>query len=514
MLKQTKKFVSTFLTLGLLSTTVLAACGSGNSDKGAASSSPSSPAASGAASAAPADLKPVDLTWYFAGNPQADVASVEAEMNKILKEKLNVTLHLKAIDWGNFDQKMQLVNASGEEYDLAFTSSWANNYFVNVSKGAFVPLDDLLPQYAPNIMSTIPEVGWEAVKVNGKIYSVPNYQIWAMTNGLAIQKEIADKYGFDPSTVKKYEDLEPLLEAVKTNHPELVPYENDKSGKFGNSTVHYGFETISGGVGVIRIADESLQVVNMYETDEYKSLLKLMRDWYQKGYFRKDAATLADTSGDRKAGKPVVVNEGNVKPGGEAEMAVALGGREVVNVKLSEPYLLTTSIIATLTGISKTSKNPERALMFLDLLYSDKELFNLLAHGIEGKHYTKLDEHTVEPITEGGYNPNSDWEFGNQFNSFYRKGQQPGTWEETIKINETAKASPLLGFSFDPTPVKTEIAQVSTVTTQYVPLLETGSVDPEQGLAEMLKKLKAAGADKIVAEQQKQIDAWKQANGK
>ena len=116
---------------------------------------------------------------------------------------------------------------------------------------------------------------------------------------------------------------------------------------------------------------------------------------------------------------------------------------------------------------------------------------------------------TVEAIKDGGYDPNTDWMFGNQFNGFYRTGQAAGIWEETIKLNENAVPSVLLGFSFDPTPVKTEIAQTATVTSQYVALLETGSVDADKFLAEFIGKLKKAGSDKIIAEEQKQIDAWK-----
>ncbi|MBM7565925.1 ABC transporter substrate-binding protein [Paenibacillus sacheonensis] len=509
MQKKTLKTTTAALAVGLLMTSVLAGCGSKNeNDNNGGNASPSN--ANGTAAAGEGKLDPVELTWYFDGTPQADIASVEEAMNKILKEKINATIHLKAIDWGNYDQKMQLVNASGERYDLAFTSSWANNYYTNVNKGAFIALDDLLPKYAPNIMKTIPDLGWNAVKVKGSIYAVPNYQIWASTNGIAIQKDVAAKYGFDIASVKKFTDIEPLLASVKANEPGLVPFENDKGGRFGSFNVAYGFDSIAGSIpGIVGLQDTSLKVLNQFETTAYKEYLATMRDWFQKGYVRKDAATLSDTSGDRKAGKPVVVTEGNVKPGGEVEMTGALGGKQVVDVKLSEPYLLTSSIISTMTGVSKTSKNPERAVMFLDLLFSDKELFNILAHGIEGKHYTKVDENTVDVIKEGGYDPNTDWEFGNQFNGFYRKGQEPGIWDETIKINETAKASPLLGFSFDPTPVKTEIAQLSTVTSQYVPLLDTGAVDPDKMLPEFVAKLKTAGVDRVIAEEQKQIDAWK-----
>ncbi|WP_238327737.1 ABC transporter substrate-binding protein [Paenibacillus gorillae] len=455
-------------------------------------------------------LEKVDLTWYIGGTAQADVTSVEKAINEYLKDKLNVNIHLKAVDWGNLTQKMQLTNASGEAYDLAFTSNWANDYYQNVNKGAFLQLDDLLKQYAPDIMETLPEGGWDAVKVNGGIYAVPNYQIWAKTDVVWPMKELADKYGLDVASVKSYEDLTPFLEKVKAGEPNMIPIENSKTGQFGNVLLHYGFDEFAGRnvPGVVKFDDSNLAVLNQFESPEYKSFVSLMREWNQKGFFRKDAATLTDVTADRKAAKVAVLVGGTVKPGGETEMK-SLIQKDMLMVGVSQPVLTTSGIIATSTGISKSSKNPERAMMFLNLLYKDKTLYNLIAHGIEGKHYKKIDEQTVEAIKDGGYDPSSDWEFGNQFNGYYRNGQKPGIWEDTVKLNESAVQSPLLGFSFDPTPIKTEIAQVATITAQYVPLLETGSVDPEKMLPEFIQKLKKAGSDKIIQELQKQIDAWK-----
>ncbi|GGG51989.1 ABC transporter substrate-binding protein [Paenibacillus radicis (ex Gao et al. 2016)] len=509
MLKRSKKAIPVVLA-GILSLSILlSGCGNAN-NKGGSSSTPEATNTTEQTTSSPEKLENVDLTWYFNGTPQADVASVEKAINEYLKDKLNVNIHLKATDWGNFDQKMQVLNASGENYDLAFTANWANNYYQNVNKGAFLPLDDLIAKYAPDIMQVMPAGGWEAAKVNGKIYAVPNYQIWAKTDVLWPMKEMADKYGLDAANVKGWEDLTPFLEKVKAGEPNLIPIESNKTGQFGNVITHYRFDEFAGRnvPGVVKYDDASLKVLNQFESPEYKSFVALMKEWNDKGFFRKDAATLADSTPDRKAAKLAVIVGGTVKPGGDTEMK-ALTGKDTLMLGTSESVLTTSGIIATMTAISKTSKNPERAMMLLNLLYKDTTLYNLIAHGIEGKHYKKIDNQTIEAIKDGGYEPNSDWEFGNQFNGYYRAGQKAGDWEETIKINERAVNSVLLGFSFDPTPVKTEVAQIATVTAQYVPLLETGAVDPEKFLPEFISKLKKAGSDKVIQEEQKQIDAWK-----
>ncbi|WP_338131381.1 DUF3502 domain-containing protein [Cohnella rhizosphaerae] len=81
------------------------------------------------------------------------------------------------------------------------------------------------------------------------------------------------------------------------------------------------------------------------------------------------------------------------------------------------------------------------------------------------------------------------------------------------KNNDNGKASGILGFIFNPEPVKTEIAQVSAIQKESNPILTTGSMpDFESYYTDLQKRLDAAGMDKIMAEAQKQFDAWKADN--
>ena len=86
------------------------------------------------------------LIWYAITTPQRDTEMVMDEINSFLPDRIGAKLDLRLLDWGEFDQKMQLIISSGEEWDLAFTSSWANGIYGNVSRGAFLLLDDYLPE--------------------------------------------------------------------------------------------------------------------------------------------------------------------------------------------------------------------------------------------------------------------------------------------------------------------------------------------------------------------------------
>lgn len=500
------RFLAVFLVLVMSATAVLTGCGANNgTDKG---TTPKNEEQNVAGKTQESQLAPYEIKWKLAGAfPQAKMQDVVDEINKKVKEKINATVKFDAMDWGSYDQKIKMSMAAQEEFDLCFTSSWVNNFYLSVAKEAYLPLDGLLEKNAQNIMKIIPQFGWDAVKVKGQIFAIPNYQIWAMTNGFGVPKDLADKYSLKPETIKKIEDLEPFLEAVKNGEKDIIPI---GAGFFSDVGIALGFDAVQhiSVPGAVYLNDATCQVVNQFDTKEVKAFVYKMRDWYQKGYIASNAATNPNVADEIKAGKYALTQAGNVKPGGEADIQSKFG-KESYQIAVADPYLTTSSIIATLTAVSATSKDPARALMFYDMLFADKELYRLLSFGIENVNYKKVDEETVEMIKDSGYDPNMDWAWGNQFNAFYRAGQKPGIWEETIKINETAKPSPLLGFSFNPDVLKTELASVATAIDMW-PMLACGAVDPDKYYPEFLDKLKKAGIDNLIAGMQKQVDDWKE----
>ncbi len=457
----------------------------------------------------------VELKWYFMMSPQADQDMVFEEANKLIQEKLNAKIDFNPISTGDYNQKMQIIISAGDPFDFCFASNTRADYFQNSARGAFIPLDDLLDQYAPNLKKSIPDTFWNGVRVNGKIYGTINYQISALTNGLFFKKDLVDKYAFDIASVKTLEDLEPFFKSIKDNEAGVTALGYQKASTSWGFTLGYnGFDEIStrNVPGAIYFKDNSLKVVNQFASPEFKKHLDLMRSWYKKGYIRKDAASVADWTSDLKAGKYAAAFDGNHKPGGDSELSIKWG-YDVVTAAISDPIVLTSTIASTMQSISKTSKNPERVMEFLEYLNTDKQIYNMLCYGIEGTHFKKTSDTSIEPITDKNmnYNPGVNWMFASAFNAYFTPGQPNTVWEDTKKINTTAKTSPLLGFAFDSTPVAAEIAQCKSAVDEYLPGLDSGSVDVEEYLPKFLDKLNASGVDKIIAEMQKQIDAWKAA---
>ncbi len=162
-----------------------------------------------------------EIQLMFPGTPQKDVALVEAEANKYLKDKLNVTLKINAVDWGQWDNKLNLMIASGEPSDIVFTAAW-QRYAINVAKGAFLDLGPLIDKDAPELKKELDPAFFEGSKINGKNYGIPTNKELAATRGVVYRQDLAEKYQLDVSKVKTWADLEPLLKVIKEKEPTLL----------------------------------------------------------------------------------------------------------------------------------------------------------------------------------------------------------------------------------------------------------------------------------------------------
>ncbi len=84
-------------------------------------------------------LAPVTLKIIACGPPQKDVQAVSDALTAYLKPKINATIVLDQYDWDAWNDKANLILASGEDADLIFTAPWCG-YTTNAPKGAFLDL--------------------------------------------------------------------------------------------------------------------------------------------------------------------------------------------------------------------------------------------------------------------------------------------------------------------------------------------------------------------------------------
>lgn len=453
-----------------------------------------------------AELEEASLKWYFVGGfPQTDQERIFGEVNKLLKERINATCEFVALGWGDYENKMNVVISSGQDYDVCYTSDFMNPYAKNVGKGAFAPLDDLLKEYAPETYASIDEAYWDAIRVNGKIYGVINQQVFARTPAVTIPKELAETYGFDLETLDgDLDNLTPFLDKVHADHPELAV-------RVGGVTTSFDTLVAQGTPGAVRMDDETLTVFNQFKSEEFLHSAEVLRQWNAKGYTHGEEFLVSLPT--VVPGKLIYSAEvdGAYKP---SNPTTNTAGIEVITIPFDKPTITTGGIVATMQAISANSKNKERAMMMLEIFNTDQDAYMLLNYGIKGEHWDTDEEGFLDTTLEASanYSPGVNWMFATNFMQIPYANEGLDIWERTKTFNAEAEKSVALGFSFDSEPVKNEIAKCSVIGEEYAGLKY--GIYSEEEVAQMVQEMDDAGADVIIAELQRQLDAWAESNGK
>ncbi len=442
---------------------------------------------------------PTKLTWYAIGEEPKDLDKVLAETNKYLGDKINVNIDMKFIGFGDYSQKMSVVINSGEDYDLAFTCSWAGDYLGNSRKGAFLALDEYLnSEKGKNLKETVDSRFWEGATIDGKIYGVPNQKELGGAPMWVFTKEYVDKYNIPYQDLHSLKDLEPWLKMIKENEPDVTPLYITKGFSY---TVF--FDQLVEPVGV-EVNDNSLTIKNMFETQQMKEDLETLRKYYKAGYINADAATAQDDKAVKR-----LVTKGDGQPYADELWSKSLNYK-VVSTPIVDTLITNGSTTGSLIAISSNSKNKDKAFELLSLLSTDEYLRNLINYGVEGVHYEKVGDQHIKLINPDQKNYDVPYfSLGNLFLTYKLEGEPESKWDEFKDFNDKSKVSPALGFKFDSSSVSTEIAAINNVLEEFKATIYSGSVDVDEYLGKLNSKLKEQGIDKVIAEMQKQINEWK-----
>lgn len=480
------------------------------------------------------------IVWYLRTAVQEDLPLINEAVNEHLAELgFNATVEIIILDRSEFNDRISLINSAGELYDMTLTTySWVNVYPVNVANEYLIPLDayynpdtgeeeNLLLEYAPQTWASMPEGAWEAARIAGNIYAVPNQQIWVKPFGVSIRTDVLDALDLmdEYIAVQSYADLTPIMQQIKDtiddgSLADLIENGENVQAVFATvdmtSPGHYGYDGIGGGYA-IDVNDPEMNLVYWYETDAFRAAVELRREWQEKGFTTADPLDTEAQLNGYTAGQWVMDVGRLVKPGGALEQGARFG-YEWTEVAIAPAFLATGGPTATMTGVSSTIEDdPERVhrvMQFIELMNTDVELYNLVSFGIEGLHWNWVDQEQllIELVPDSGYNPGIAWQLGNQFNAYYIDSNQVGAWPQTMELNMNATPSPALGFVFDPTPVATEIASIDAILPEYIEPLNQGQIPIEEidaHLAAMMEALNAAGLETVKEELQSQLDAWR-----
>lgn len=474
-----------------------------------------------------ASEKPVKLTVHM-GTKDSGVFNNDWSIFKKAGEMTNVTLEGTLPDTvKDFSETFSLVMASGELPDIM--QALQKDFLEFGPEGAFLPLNDLINEHAPNLKKFLdenPDVKSASSDMEGNIWFIPFIADGLAEKGWFIRKDWLDKLGLEePKTV---DELYDVLTAFVNNDPNGNG-QKDEVGFFHRNTT-LGIEGLLGlwnAYPKFQVFDG--KVIYGPMEPEYGTAMQNLAKWYKEGLIDKEIFTRGGKARD-------ILLADNI--GGLTHDFFASTGNynEQLSSKIEgfafNPMLPPADdkgVVKEPTvrdraknygwGISYSNPDPVATIKYFDFWFTE-EGRRMANFGIEGDTYTmvdgkpiftdkvlKGDRAPVDVIRETGAQSN----FGFQQDYFYEEQWTTPLAVEGINLytenNVFMDKYPVLKFTKEEQDTIAKIlpkveTYVGEVTQQWI--LGAKRVDFPSYQAELIK----LGADKLVEVNQAAYDRY------
>jgi len=214
-----KKSLFLILSLVLTLTLALSACSS-NKENGTQSETKDN-AQQGTDTKAETPSEPVKMTFFA---PQGKAPLEDNDYTKWVEKKFNVSIKWDLAPADALKDRRQLLLASGDYPEVFLEGGFNNSELMTYGKqGVFIPLNDLIEKYAPNIKAMMEKKPYfkDAITApDGNIYGLPrlnecNHCTYSQKYWM--NKEWLDKLGLQVPTTT--DELYTVLKAFKTQDP-------------------------------------------------------------------------------------------------------------------------------------------------------------------------------------------------------------------------------------------------------------------------------------------------------
>ena len=418
---------------------------------------------------------------------------------ELLKDGHKYKLKLKYYsddDISDYRKKIETELKNGTS-DVAFLGydDGSNSLIELINSGVLLDLDDLISSDKGKILyEAFPKSWWEAVKINGQTYSIPNPSPVTIGTFAAFNKD----YIGDDAIEKWDGSIEGIYEMIKN-----VKW-NDDSPRLKYCLSHYSFEDMIGcdiQNGLLYDHD-TMKIENPLESEKFINYLKVLEQMKKDGFMKKTVSYYANTTyideeEDLKSGKfLVVLSEG------EPEEYLL---KDNICIKRIPPWF--SSQIAASIGISKKAENLDAVIDFLGLLYGEEKYGNILLYGRQDVDYKLIDGYVAD--MDGTKRP---WFYNNftktDLNLFINTHPVAG---ENFVINrkesyfayyERMKLSPFIGFQ----PDNDNKGVISQDIDDFMDSLSGKPLD--ESLKKYSDKLKTDGMDEYLSSARKQWEEF------
>lgn len=497
----------------LLASLVFGGCSNGQTEEPSAAASTN---ASAGATAEPKEI--VELKAFFPGdNPVGFDAVMDAVNEKLKNDNIGASLQILFVPWADYANLTNVKVAAGEEFDMFLDAPWQH---INqmIASGGIIALDELVAKQ-PELQAAIAPAMWEGNRFGGKIMGIPLGTTQPSgLSGFIIRQDLREKYGLAP--LKTLADVEKFLYLVKEKDPDIIPYIND--GRYGTNELSYFSETqySAEDSGSLALTENQLTVFYYVGPDKKvhpitdspefmegaRNTTKLYKDGIiAKNIAQEENAVLIFNQGKAAATAFTPNGAQGMKfidalkvPGVKLEIVVPIDEGQKIQSSLKQGNFLV---------IPKSSKHPEKVIEVMNWL-SIQENHDLLEYGIPGVDW--------EPVGDSSIHQLSKYAFPGYVMTWrptlHRTPDimlpDDRKWFEFAADADNFIPSLTVGFTADLTPVKTEIAKMDPLLDSVIRPMGNGVLDADKGMKLLKEGMEQAGSDLVLAELQKQYDAF------
>lgn len=405
LIQRVKKGIGVLVTLTLL-VSLFSGCGKSAADNANETSNDAVVEEEAATDTETASSEPVEISMFIPSRLPEAIYNADTLTFKTLAEKMNLKLDIQSVVQSEAKQKFSVIVSTGDLPDvMAGTVTNVNTFGMS---GAFLPLDDLIDQYAPNIKKYLvenKEAMAQCAASDGKIYGIPMLSAIRTAMGYNIRQDWLDELNLEaPVTI---DDWYNVLTAFKTHDlngngaGDVTPLIFDRAWEnyFMNFADAWGIE-LNGTNDYWMIKDGKAVFAPILP--ETKEFLTTMAKWYTEGLIDSEFITREDTNNyhilNNKAGATCYWT-GYVAAQNVNEEVLA--NDPDTNWQVIQPPVLTAgqepktysqqaAVVNYSWGISSSAENAVDIIKMFDYVYSDEGsmLFNF---GIEGESYDMVD---------------------------------------------------------------------------------------------------------------------------
>ncbi len=277
-------------------------------------------------------------------------------------------------------------------------------------------------------------------------YGIPNNVVIGEYTYLLVNKELAEKYSYNPEELNSLTKCADFLADVKNYEPGVAPILGDI---YTTNMYYWDIDTTTGAINsskfnvlgsttVGRTHDPendmnvTLQCNNVFKNADFTEQLITIQKYKDLDY------VVAEGAADQKYAVRMIK--------GPASLEKIYGEEYELNV-LEYPRAGYEDIFTNMFAVSEYSRSLSRSMQIITYLNTNSDLRNVLQYGVEGVHY-KIDDETGKLVRlNRDYIMNLE-STGNVFMAYPEEDMDVDAWEWGKKQNLEVKPYLSLGFDF------------------------------------------------------------------